>query len=706
MPGWRLARAHCSPRRGGDLMTYGASVASGHPAPIAAKFARARRDPVGVLIAGCCGAGLRFRWSGATLEVDGLERLSDRDQALFQAHEQAILERLAEPGGDGAALLDELEVWHEMVRTRERAAEVVGELPASCGLDCETASQAERPWIAITRKGERASNQPKPTDRGGLDPHKARVRLVQVYSPEHEAVFLFDTEHVSIELLVELGLFKDRKFVAHNAAFEAMMLRAHERGIELVDSMQLAGLVLDCQRGVRKIENVAREILGITLLKEQQVSDWGARLLSHAQVNYAAADAVVCHRAARGMYRLLGPDERRCFEVQNAAIPVIARMRLVGCPFVPEIHRETIRKWEVEHAENRAEFVAITGEDPPVQGKVGRWIEAHLPAEEIAWMPRTKTGQLSAKSEDLEHLAHRTEIRPLLRVLWSDKRLRSFGYGLLDSVSPVTGRVHPDFMLGAKSGRLACSDPNFQQLPPDVRLAIVAPAGRVLVVADSAPIELRVLAELSGDDALREEFYQGGDVHRAAAAAIAGIPLAEVTPEQRGAAKAIVFGTVYGAGAKGIRATAWAHFGVDLTLEQAGAAREAFLNRYSGVRRYQRRQADVGRASGVVRSVLGRPLRAEWEKEGRLRYTQCVNFPIQSSAADVMLLAMANVDRAMPGTTVLQVHDELVLEVPEDRAGEAAAFLPACMAAAFSELFPGAPMTGLVKVKVAPAGAT
>ena len=225
------------------------------------------------------------------------------------------------------------------------------------------------------------------------------------------------------------------------------------------------------------------------------------------------------------MWRQLGTDERRAFRVQNAAIPALARMRLIGCPFVPEIHRETIRRWELEHAEERARFTAITGEEPPARDKVGRWLEAHLPAEELAWMPRTETGTVSARSDLLKHLAHHEEIRPLLRVLRSDKRLRSFGHKLIEAISPVTGRVHPDFMLGTKTGRLACSAPNFQQLPADVRPGIVAPAGRLLVVADYAQVELRVLAELSCDEALRAEFATGGDVHRSAAAAIAGIPL-------------------------------------------------------------------------------------------------------------------------------------------------------------------------------------
>jgi DNA polymerase-1 len=281
-------------------------------------------------------------------------------------------------------------------------------------------------------------------------------------------------------------------------------------------------------------------------------------------------------------------------------------------------------------------------------------------------------------------------------VLWSDKRLRAFGHKLIEAVSPVTGRIHPDFMLGTKSGRLTASRPNFQQLPGDVRRAIGAPAGRLLVTADFNQLELRVLAELSRDADLRAEFANGGDVHRTAAAAICGIPVEDVTEAQRKAGKAIVFGTNYGSGAKGLRASAWANFDVDLTLEQAGAAREAYLNRYPGIREYQRRQADRAEATGVVRSVLGRPLKAEWEG-GRLRFTQSCNYPIQASASDVALVAMAAVERVFPGAMVLQVHDELVLEVSADGAEGVAECLATLMTNAFAELFPQAPLTGLVK---------
>ena len=388
------------------------------------------------------------------------------------------------------------------------------------------------------------------------------------------------------------------------------------------------------------------------------------------------------------MWRQLSRQERRCFEVQNAAIPAIARMRLTGCPFDPAIHRETIQRWEIEHAENRAEFKAITGEEPPARDKVGRWLEAHLPAEEIAWMPRTSTGTVSARSDLLKHLAHHDEIRPLLRVLWSDKRLRSFGHKLIEAISPVTGRVHPDFMLGTKAGRLACSDAEFPaaaagRAPRDRGAGRQAARGRRLL-ADRAARARRAERRRSAAQRIRARAVTcTGRRRRRSPASRSSRSRTSSARRRRRSCSAPTTAPA----PSGIRATAWANFDVDLTLEQAGAAREAFLNRYPGVREYQQRQADLAEAAGVVRSVLGRPLKAEWEG-GRISYTQAVNFPIQASAADVMLIAMAKVDRALPGAMVLQVHDELVLEVLEAEAAAAAAVLTGCMTDAYTEVFP------------------
>jgi DNA polymerase I len=665
--------------------------------PLAARVDRARKDKLATAIATASELGIHFRQRGADLVVAGAGGLSDRDCATLVELLPAITERLLDDGADATRLLEELDIEVEVVVDADRAREVTAGLPESVGLDVETTPLLEhaipRPALVITRKGAPAVHQPAHKDPAGLDPHRARVRLVQVYDG-HQQVYVFDLDHVPLEALDELW---SRKLVAHNAAFEVAMLGG--RPANVVDSMQLAGLALGCEIGARSLASVAASVLGLELAKGLQLSDWSAPRLSRSQLAYAAADAVVAQRAARRLWPMLGARERRAFELQNAVIPVVAGLRVRGVAFDVDVHQARVQAWEVEHAEERERFREITGEEPPARDKVGAWLEARLPASELEWMPRTERGVVSARADLLKHLAHHEEIRPLLRVLWSDKRLRAFGHKIVDLINPVTGRLHPDYMAcGAKSGRLTCTKPNIQQLPPDARQAVIASPGKVLVGADYSQIELRVLAELAGDDALRDVFARGGDVHAEAAARIAGVPLEEITPEQRRAAKAIVFGTVYGSGASGLRATAWASFDVELTLEEAAAAKAALLDAFPGIREYQRDQADQAEHDGVLWSIAGRPLRAAWEG-GTIRYTVAVNYAVQASAADVLLLAMANVEQALPGVMVLSVHDELVLEVPEDRAEEVCALLPAYMAAAYSELFPGAPLHDLVTAK-------
>jgi DNA polymerase-1 len=593
---------------------------------IATRVRRARKDKVAAAIAAAVDLGIKFTWHGADLVISGTSRLNDRDRAILQLNVLQIVERLG-IGSDDAAILEELGVEAELVTDPELARQVIAELPESCGIDCETEPLPEhalpRPPLVITKKGALAAHQPEHKDPAGLDPHRGRVRLLQLYSPEAEKVWLIDLRWVPLEALDGLWA---RKLIAHNATFECAMLGG--RPARLIDSMQVAGLVLGTAAGVRKLSNVAEAVLGVTLQKDSyQTSDWSAPRLSFGQLGYAGSDAVIAYRAARALYSRLGKRERRAFAIQNAVVPVVAGLRVRGCPFDRLIHARTIKDWELEHAKERERFCELTGEEPPGQGKVGDWIEGRLPPEDIAWMPRTATGKLSARADLLKHLADREEIRPLLRVLWSDKRLRTFGHSLLGLISPVTGRLHVDFMVcGAKSGRITAS--RLQQLPPDVRKAVVAPAGKVLIAADYAQIELRVLAELADDAALRRVFATGGDVHREAAARITRIPIEQVTPEQRRAAKPIVFGTVYGSGARGLRASAWANFDIELSIGEAAAAKEALLSAYSGVRDYQRDQAERAQQEGVLWSVAGRPLRARWEKGGQIRYTVAVNYAV------------------------------------------------------------------------------
>ena len=649
---------------------------------------------------------MRFRISGADLVVDGARRLPPADLALLQDHIDLIRERLAPPAHDDD-LLGQLGVELELITDATRAREVVDGLPATVGFDVETAPLPEHApppaWLAITKAGRLAKRQPVSKDETGLDPHRARPRLAQIYDPRAEVVYVIDLRVVPLEALGELW---SRRLVIHNAAFEIVML--HGRPRDVVDSMQLAGLLYGTERGARRLANVAEAALGFEVPKDLQTSDWSAARLSGAQLAYAALDAVVAHRAARALFRGLEPDARPAFAAQNAAVPVIARMRLAGLPFDPAIHLETVAGWERDQAEARAAFVAAAGEEVPPQGpKRSAWLErrlADLDADELRWWPRTEAGTLKTGAEHLKRLAWCEWARPLIAVARADQRLSSFGRKLVAAISPVTSRLHGDLIPCAqKSGRTSCSAPNLLGLPPEARRAVIAPSGRMLVVADLSQIELRVAAELSGDPAMRQAFRDGRDLHRVTASAITGAAEEDVTPEQRKAAKPVNFGVLYGQGARGLRATAWSDYGLDMSLAEAERARAALRARYPTLIAWQRRTVDRANAAGVLRSVLGRPLRAEWEPGGQIRYTLACNYPIQSSAADVLLVAMAKAASMLEGidaAIILQVHDELVVEAAEQDALTARDRLVEAMTEAFLEVFPDAPTTGLVDVAI------
>jgi DNA polymerase I len=215
-------------------------------------------------------------------------------------------------------------------------------------------------------------------------------------------------------------------------------------------------------------------------------------------------------------------------------------------------------------------------------------------------------------------------------------------------------------------------------------------------------MELRAAAELAGDHAMRAAFERGEDLHSLTAAAIAGLDLGDVTKAQRQAAKPVNFGSIFGQGPAGLVMAAWENYRVEMTEAAARQAQGAFFRRYPALRAWMRMQADRARATGVVHTLLGRPLRSAWEKSG-LRYTQSINHPVQGTCADVTLIALRTADAAissMGAKIVHTLHDELIVEAAVADVPEAARRLTAAMVEAFAAVFPGAPTSGLVDGRI------
>ncbi|MGE5802706.1 MAG: DNA polymerase, partial [Gemmatimonadota bacterium] len=290
---------------------------------------------------------------------------------------------------------------------------------------------------------------------------------------------------------------------------------------------------------------------------------------------------------------------------------------------------------------------------------------------------RTKTGA-STDVEVLEQLAALGHEVPRLLIEYREltKLKSTYVDALPGYIRADTGRVHTSFnQTGAATGRLSSSDPNLQNIPVrtkrggEIRRAFIAPPGHLLLIADYSQIELRLLAHLSGDPSFVAAFQRGGDIHRQTAAVIFGVPEERVTGEMRARAKTINFATIYGQGALALSRQ------LGITLEEAKAFIKHYFERFAGVRVWLDKTVEEARQRGFVETLFGRrryipELRDRNFSIRSFGERTATNSPLQGSAADLIKIAMIRIHAALRreglGTRMLlQVHDELVFEVPE-----------------------------------------
>lgn len=659
----------------------------------------------------------RVRSLGASLEAEGeglrVKRISQLPASLLakvKAHKPALLAYLQ----SSQRLLDDAGVRVEHASTDAAASVLLEQVLAdsgvdgSIGLDVETYVPPHRgppPVVKMTRTGAQVT-KPK-DDKAGLDPHRAQVRLVQIYGGGDTCAVL-DMRTVSWAILAPLWA---RQLVIHNSQFELIFLRAQDIYPEQVEcTMQGAGLMLGVHR--RSLAKAVAEYLGWQMPKELQISDWGAAVLSGDQLAYAALDAV----GAFLLWAKLKPDLEAgdrwdAYMLQRDAVPAAVEMAWCGIGMDTVALDAQIANWSVALATARADWEKETGTPPPGKpADIRAWLECRLDKADLAAWPRTeKTGQLATGASDLERAWYLPALHPLLSLRRLEKLLSSFGTNLKEQVGPMTGRMHARYnVAGTKSGRWSCSDPNLQQIPserlaPGFRSIFKAPEGRMLIGADYSQMELRAVAEISGDTALRRIYADGLDLHQLTAAAMASIDPTAVTAEQRNRAKPVNFGSIYGMGAAGLAAAAWNGYRVEMTLREAEEALRAFFRNYPTLKKWMGRHADRCQQHRRIVIGAGRVLENAWEPKG-IRYPQCCNLPIQGACADVMMRAVSGVYRRLhgdgyDGIMVAMIHDELILEADAQDADAVATLLTEEMTRAFAATFPDAPIGGLVDVK-------
>ena len=486
--------------------------------------------------------------------------------------------------------------------------------------------------------------------------------------------------------------------VGQNLKFDRHVLANH--GIRLrgiADDTLLASYLLEAHLP-HDLGALAERHLGLRTLSFDEVTGKGASRIPFSQVDiehataYAAEDADIALRLADVLHEKLATVPRLHALYREVELP-LAEVLFTIERYGMAIDGALLHQLSAELGERlralEAEAYRLAG-GPFNLASPKQLAEILFGRLGIKPLKKTPSGAPSTDEEVLEKLA---EDHPLPHCLLTHRQLAKLKGTYTDKLPKMLasdGRLHTNFSQAvAVTGRLSSSEPNLQNIPirtPEgrrIRTAFIAPPGCKLIAADYSQIELRIMAHLSGDSRLLAAILAGEDVHRATASEIFGLPVAGVSAEQRRAAKAINFGLIYGMSAFGLAR--------QLGIERGAAQSyiERYFARYPGVARYMEQTRQQAREQGYVETLFGRRLRlpeihANSASRRQAAERAAINAPLQGTAADIVKKAMIAVQRwleehGLASRMILQVHDELVLEVPDDEVEQVRAALPELM---------------------------
>ncbi len=552
-----------------------------------------------------------------------------------------------------------------------------------------------RKAVSAMRKAGTASID---TETTGLDPFEAELVGISISWEKDQAVYLpvghaGGEEQLPLEdVRAELGpLLADPDFpwVAHHWNFDFKILAeaGMPAGSLAGGYTLLAAYLLNPDRsGSLRLKDLVLTHLNIKMTEISELIGQGDDMVTMAGVTIEDTARYACQDAdaTLQLHGVLAPRvaeagmEKVYREVELPLTPVLARMELEGVRLDREHFRRLSREAEGELSRLTEEIHALAGR--PFRINSPKQL-AEVLFEDLG-LPRQRKGKSGTYSTDVNVLEALRHMHPLPAKMLEYRQVEKLKNTYLDPmpslVQPRTGRLHTSFnQTQTATGRLSSSNPNLQNIPVrteagrKVRRGFLSRAdGWVLLSADYSQIELRILAHLSGDDVLQDVFRSGGDIHRQTAAKVFGVSEEDVTAEMRGQAKAINFGIVYG----------MTEFRLARDLEIPRAKAERFIKDYfavySGVRDYIEGSKAQAREKGYVTTLLGRrrhvpDINARNANQRNLAERIAVNTPIQGTSADMIKLAMIRVQErldagAHEAKMILQVHDELILDVPEE----------------------------------------
>ncbi len=478
------------------------------------------------------------------------------------------------------------------------------------------------------------------------------------------------------------------KKVGQNIKYDMNVLMNYDikmQGIEF-DSM-LESYVLDSTATRHDMDSLSLKYLNHKTIHFEDIAGKGKKQVTFDAIDlqqaapYAAEDADITLQLHQTLWALIQKQKPLVSvlkDIEMPLIPVLSRMERLGVLIDVNMLHAQSKQLAIRIEALQQEIYADAGEEfnvaSPKQLQVILFEKKGLPI-----ISKTPKGQPSTAESVLVELANDYALPKLILEFRSLSKLKStYTDKLPAEVSPVTGRVHTSYRQAvAATGRLSSSDPNLQNIPVKseegrrIRQAFKPANGYTMVAADYSQIELRIMAHISKDQGLLSAFAAGEDIHRATASEVFGIPKEAVTKEHRRKAKAINFGLIYGMSAFGLAKQ------LDITRTQAQDYINLYFDRYPGVKDYMEQTRETARKNGYVETIYGRRLYLRDIKASnamRRQYAErtAINAPMQGTAADIIKRAMINVDaliqeQQLDCRMIMQVHDELVFEIVNDK---------------------------------------
>lgn len=597
--------------------------------------------------------------------------------ALFKEYEfrNLLAELTSEPATHSKPKVPALEVSYETLVTEQQLNDWVARLASApyFSLDTETTSlnyrDARLVGISFAIEAGKAAYVPFGHDYIDAPEQLSEARVLNALKP----------------LLEDANLAK----VGQNLKYDANVLKNHGielRGIEF-DTM-LESYVLNSVQTRHDMDSMANFFLDHTTTPFTEIAGKGAKQLTFNQIPleqaafYAAEDADITLRLHHHLTTELTKEptlQAVLAEIEMPLVPILAHMEYTGVKIDSQLLAKqseeiTLRLKELEEAAHELAGEPFNLSSPKQLGEI-LFTKLELPV-----IKKTPKGAPSTAEEVLQELALDYPLPKLLMEYRGLSKLKStYTDKLPHMVNEHSGRIHTSYhQANAATGRLSSSDPNLQNIPirtPEgrrIRQAFIAEPGYKLVAADYSQIELRIMAHLSKDKGLLDAFAKGLDIHKATAAEVFDVPLDSVTSEQRRRAKAINFGLIYGMSAFGLSRQ------LGIARHESQAYMDIYFERYPGVLRYMEDTRELAAEKGYVETLFGRRLYLPEinAKNGARRKgaeRAAINAPMQGTAADIIKKAMIKVEEwlELQGSDevkmLMQVHDELVFEIREDK---------------------------------------